>query len=245
MKNLIELSIAILIIILLFSCTNQKTVAPEVLEIKKSTKEEIVIEHSSINYDSLKFVLDSVHYYDQYFFEHGLKGKEKYTEEEQAIIKKVNARHIQNLEIVSEILDTYGWLGAKEVGPYASSALFIVIQHNDIQTQIKYLPLLKKAVVEGKAYSADVAMLEDRMALHQGKKQKYGTQTPPHPLTGKQIVWPIENPEIVDELRKQIGFPPMAESLDYTNIKWNLQDHKIGTKELIDKNLMGFYIGNH
>lgn len=243
MKNLFKSSVALLIVAILFSCSAQKNVSEESTNLKKNVENDKEIKLASINYDSLKFVLDSVHYYDQYFFNHGLKGKEKYTKEEQAIIEKVNARHIQNEEIVSNILDTYGWLGPKEVGQHASNALFLVIQHSQLETQVKYLPLLQKAVIDKKADIMEVAMLEDRMAIYQGKKQKYGTQLPPHPITGKRMFWPIEDLEKIDELRKQIGYPPMSESLEFEGVEWNEEKHKAYTKELIDKNLMGFYIG--
>lgn len=243
MRTLFKFSAALLLVTMLFSCSAQKNASEESTNLKKDVKNDKEIKLASINYDSLKVVLDSVHYYDQYFFNHGLKGKEKYTEEEQAIIKRVNARLIQNEEIVSNILDIYGWLGPKEVGQHASNALFLVIQHSHIETQVKYLPLLQKAVKDKKAYITDVAMLEDRMAIYQGKKQKYGTQLPPHPITGKRMFWPIEDLEKIDELRKQIGFPPMSESLEFEGVEWNEQEHKAYTKELVEKNLMSFYIG--
>ena len=243
MKILFKVSTILLIAIMLFNCYTQKNTSQENPNIKKNVENDQEIKLASINYDSLKVVLDSVHYYDQYFFKHGLKGKEKYTEEEQATIKRVNARLTQNEEIVSTILDTYGWLGPKEVGQHASNALFLVIQHSHIETQVKYLPLLQKAVIDKKADIMEVAMLEDKMAIYQGKKQKYGTQLPPHPITGKRLFWPIEDLEKIDELRRQIGFPPMSESLEFEGVEWDEEEHKAYTKELVDKNLMGFYIG--
>lgn len=200
------------------------------------------VEQSAINFDSLKTVLDSVHYFDQYFFNSGLKGKEKYTDEELALIEKVEIKQAQNLVIVSYILDTYGWLGAEEVGQTATNALFLTIQHNDLKTQIKYLPLLHKAVLEEKANASDVAMLEDRMAVKRGIKQKYGSQLPPHPITEKPMVWPIDNPNVVDDLRLKIGLPPMSEYVSWWEIKWDLKQHLEYTNELEEKGLMNFYL---
>lgn len=199
-------------------------------------------ETSIINYDSLKTVLDSVYYYDQYFYQSGLKGKGKYTEEELLIIKEVEKRHIQNLEIVTDILDKYGWLGKEEVGETATSGLWLTIQHNDLATQLKYLSMLKEATKNGKANLADVAMLEDRMAIKQGKKQIYGSQVPLHPITGKPAVWSIRNPEQVDERRAKIGLPLMADYVDFWNLEWDLQEHIEMVNELEKKGLMGFYI---
>lgn len=65
-----------------------------------------------------------------------------------------------NLIRVNMIFEKYGWLGPEEVSRQANSAMFLVIQHaNDIQTQEDFLPILRKAVKEGKAIGADVALL--------------------------------------------------------------------------------------
>lgn len=235
MKNSIQIILTFLALIIISCSISKKQLNQEKLE-------DLAIQKSVINYDSLKIILDSVHYYDQYFFESGLKNKEEYTEEEKTIIKKIEARHVENLKLVSDILDKYGWLGADKVGQYASNAFFLTIQHNDLKTQLKYLPLMKKAVKEGKTNSGDVAMLEDRMAIKQGFKQRYGTQVPPSPITKKPMVWPIQNPEKVDELRKEIEFPPMSEYLEFWDIKWDMEEHKQYSKDLEEKGLMKFYL---
>ncbi|MDT3404367.1 DUF6624 domain-containing protein [Mucilaginibacter terrae] len=81
-----------------------------------------------------------------------------------------------NLSKVTVILDKHGWLGADVVGDKGNLTLFLVIQHADIKTQEKYLPMMRKAATEGKANSANLALLEDRVAIRQGKKQIYGSQ---------------------------------------------------------------------
>jgi hypothetical protein len=47
---------------------------------------------------------------------------------------------------VTEILDKYGWVGADKVGGQANQTLFLVIQHSDLKTQQKYLPMMREAV---------------------------------------------------------------------------------------------------
>jgi hypothetical protein len=87
-------------------------------------------------------------------------------------------RHTDSLNTatVSNIIDTYGWLTASETSENANAALFLVIQHADIKTRAKYLPLLKKAVEQGKAKARDYAYLVDRTLMDQGKFQIYGSQ---------------------------------------------------------------------
>ena len=81
-----------------------------------------------------------------------------------------------NLIKVEIILDNNGWLGEEIVGEKGSAALFLVIQHSNLALQEKYLPMLRDAVKQGKASGSRLALLEDRVALRQGKKQIYGSQ---------------------------------------------------------------------
>ena len=85
-------------------------------------------------------------------------------------------KYSENLEIVKEILDQHGWLGKDIVGHYGNRALFLSIQHSDLETQITYLPMMREAVKNGNAEPANLALLEDRVAVRQGRKQIYGTQ---------------------------------------------------------------------
>lgn len=53
----------------------------------------------------------------------------------------------------------------------------------------------------------DAAMMEDRLLMYQGKKQVYGTQaTSTVGKDGSMAIWPIEDPEKVNERRKAAGF---------------------------------------
>jgi len=88
------------------------------------------------------------------------------------ILKADSANQIE----VIKILDTYGWLGEDEVGKKGNAALFLVIQHADLPIQEKYLPMMRKAVEDGKARPADLALLEDRVRKKKNEKQLYGSQ---------------------------------------------------------------------
>ena len=50
-------------------------------------------------------------------------------------------------------------------------------------------------------------MMEDRTLMSKGKKQKYGTQANSSlRKSGQFAIWPIEEPNKVDSLRKDAGF---------------------------------------
>jgi hypothetical protein len=97
-----------------------------------------------------------------------------------------------NLIKVKSILDKHGWLGSDIVGEKGNTALFLVIQHADIESQSHYLPMLQQAVKNGKARVSDLALLEDRIALRKGVLQKYGSQIGKSNSTGRAYVLKIQ-----------------------------------------------------
>lgn len=131
-----------------------------------------------------------------------------------------------NLIKVKAILDTYGWLGADVVGGQGNSTLFLVIQHADQATQEKYLPMMRDAVKTGKAKGSNLALLEDRVALGQGKRQIYGSQIGRDPETKEYYVSPLEDPDTVDKRRAEVGLEPLAEYVTYWQIKWDVEQYK-------------------
>lgn len=124
---------------------------------------------------------------------------------------KINVQDSANLLVVSWILDRYGWLGADEVGGRGNSTIFLVIQHSDIKAQEKYLPMMRDATKNKKANPADLALLEDRVALRQDKKQIYGSQVECKTVEGKQVcnLFPIEDEINVNKRRAEVGLPPL------------------------------------
>jgi len=60
--------------------------------------------------------------------------------------KKWAATDSINQVKVKKILDERGWLGPEVVGKRGSTAIFLVIQHADLETQLKYLPIMRTSV---------------------------------------------------------------------------------------------------
>lgn len=116
-----------------------------------------------------------------------------------------------NRIIITEIIDKYGWLSRNEVGEKGNLALWAVIQHSDsdIKTQEKYFTVMQKAVKEGKARRQDLAYLEDRILVNQGKKQLYGTQFNLDKETKEIKPKDVEDPENLNKRRESVGLPPL------------------------------------
>lgn len=124
---------------------------------------------------------------------------------------------------VQQIIDEKGWVGQSLVGGRANMALWLVIQHAPIETQEKYLPLLKASVKQGESQGNHLALLEDRIRMRKGQPQVYGSQVVTDPKTGKMKVHDIQKPEFVDQRRKSVGLGPIQEYLKRWDIEWTVE----------------------
>lgn len=146
--------------------------------------------------------------------------------EVKASVQKVLKTDSVNLIKVRQILDEYGWLGPETIGKPGSNALFLVIQHADLESQLKYLPMMRRAVGERKANGGALALLEDRTALRQGEKQVYGSQIGTDSEAGEKYVMPLIEPEQVNERRAAVGLSTIEEYVKKYGIDWNVKAHK-------------------
>ena len=119
----------------------------------------------------------------------------------------------KNMRRLERIIKKYGWPAESLVGGEASLAAFLILQHADYQYQKKYFPMVKEAQKEGEIEAGNVALLEDRILVREGKKQIYGSQLIRNQKTGKYELYPIEDEEHVDLMRASVGLPPIAEYL--------------------------------
>lgn len=95
----------------------------------------------------------------------------------------------------------------------ANRGIFIVIDHAKLESQKKYLPLIKEQSDKGIIEKGDYATLLDRVLMKSNQKQIYGNQTVAKNKDGevKLYVWPIQDSEKVDSLRNNVGLPPLKE----------------------------------
>jgi hypothetical protein len=109
-----------------------------------------------------------------------------------------------NMEFVANIFDTRGYPG-KSLVDDAGSAAWYVLQHNPDRIGT-YLPMIKKAGEEGELPFRLVAMMEDRYLMGKGEPQVYGTQGMSYDDERGMFIWPIADPETVNNRRKEAGF---------------------------------------
>lgn len=136
--------------------------------------------------------------------------------------KEINYKDSVNLLTVRRIIDTYGWLSPKDIGEQNSKTLFLSIQHSNLSTLTKYFSKLKRAVKKSDASEHDLALMEDRTLILQGKPQIYGTQVIADNKYGKNRFYPIRNERNVNKRRLRIGLPSLEEYANFFGIKYVL-----------------------
>lgn len=182
------------------------------------------------NFDKeLVAMLDTVYMEDQSYRQAMDEIEKKHgweSEEMQAHWKIIAEKDSINLIKVRKILDERGWLGPDVIGRQGNSTLFLVIQHADLETQEKYLPMMREAVKKGNAQPSALALLEDRVALGQGKKQIYGSQIGRDQATGEYYVLPLTDPENVDQRRAEVGLGPLQDYVSNWGMTWDAEAYK-------------------
>ncbi len=124
--------------------------------------------------------------------------------EMQAVLDSVNMVFVENY------FAKHGYPGKSVVGEESSLVAWNVLQHNPDKIPF-YLPLIKKAADADEIPKISAAMMEDRYLMMEGKPQVYGTQGMSYDDARGSFIWPIENPDTVNERRKAAGFDETVE----------------------------------
>jgi hypothetical protein len=197
----------------------------KVIEIVTLNKEK-----SEANLDkSLVTLLDTIYQEDQKYRRQIKEIDQKYgwdSDEMKAHWKIITEKDSINLIIIEKILDDRGWLGPDIIGNQGASTLFLVIQHSDLATQEKYLPMMRDAVKKGNARASSLALLEDRVALRKGGMQIYGSQIGRDQETGQNYVRPLMDPDNVDIRRAEVGLGSIQEYISNWGLTWNVEEYK-------------------
>lgn len=126
-------------------------------------------------------------------------------------LSAVNERHARRLET---IIAQVGWPGRSLVGDEAAHAAWRVAQHAIGLPAFQRLALhhLRRAVAAGEAPPAEAAFLEDKIRFLEGRPQRYGTQFD-WDERGEMSPWTLEQPDRVDDLRREVGLGPLSEKV--------------------------------
>ena len=123
--------------------------------------------------------------------------------------------HRRNAQKLESVVEKFGWPGKSVVGEEASNAAWLILQHaiGNPKLQRRCLPILREAVAQGEAEPAHAAYLEDRICFFERRPQRYGTQFD-WDENGQMSPWLLEDLNKVDEFRRSVGLPPLADRIE-------------------------------
>ncbi|GAA3521644.1 hypothetical protein GCM10022393_40080 [Aquimarina addita] len=177
--------------------------------------------------DSLKTELETIFMKDQTFRRIYIEAEKKLGKDSDAyeyFWEVVEAQDKILEKEVTNIIDTYGWLGISQIGRLANTALWGVLQHGSITSKEKYASLLKNSVLKKESQSIHYARLIDRMLINSNKAQLYGTQI--NYDNEEPVFYEISQPEFVDKRRKKIGLSTIKEYAKSRKIEWTITQKK-------------------
>jgi hypothetical protein len=140
--------------------------------------------------------------------------------EQAARVERLDRAHTERMR---EVIHRHGWPGPGVAGRAGSRAAWLLVQHadHDPQFQRRCLGLLEEAAGRGQAEPRQVAFLTDRVLIHEGKTQRFGTQL--RMEGGRLVPIAIEDPGGVDNRRRSVGLGPLEDYLRETERAYGLR----------------------
>jgi Family of unknown function (DUF6624) len=134
-------------------------------------------------------------------------------------LERLDRLHTERLH---QIVDRFGWPGRQTAGEAGSQAAWLLVQHadHDPAFQRLCLELLEGAAGRGEADHRHAAFLTDRVLIHQGKPQRFGTQL--RMEDGRLALIPVGDPEGLDERRRSAGLAPIEDYVRETELAHGL-----------------------
>jgi len=123
----------------------------------------------------------------------------------------MEAVHIRNAAHLRELIAPHGWPDEAIAGKDGAEAAWLIVQHaiGEPEFQREMLLLLRACADEKRGPLWQVAYLEDRIAMYEGRPPRYGTQWMDDPQDGRIRPWSLAEPDRVNELRTMMGLGPL------------------------------------
>jgi hypothetical protein len=128
-----------------------------------------------------------------------------------AYVPRMEAVHVRNAARLRELIDQHGWPAEDIAGQDGAEAAWLITQHaiGEPEFQRRALQLMQECVAEGRIPAWHAAYLEDRIAMFEGRPQRFGTQWLDEARDGRTRPWTLADPEHVNELRASAGLPEL------------------------------------
>ena len=126
-------------------------------------------------------------------------------------VPRMEAVHVRNAARLRELIDMHGWPAEDMAGEDGAKAAWFIAQHavGEPEFQRQTLPRLRECAAQGRIHAWHAAYLEDRIAMNEGRPQRFGTQWMDSPEDGRIRPWRLADPGRVNELRASVGLGPL------------------------------------
>ena len=126
-------------------------------------------------------------------------------------VPRMEAVHVNNAGRLRQLIAEHGWPAEDIAGKDGAEAAWLIAQHSvgEPEFQETVLRLLKECAAAGRNPAWHAAYLEDRIAMYEGRPQRYGSQWFDDSRDGRTRPWKLSDPERVNELRASVGLPPL------------------------------------
>jgi hypothetical protein len=126
-------------------------------------------------------------------------------------VPRMEEVHKRNASRLRELIALHGWPAEDIAAKDGCEAAWFIVQHavGEPKFQRGALEMLQACVAEGRVPAWHAAYLEDRIALHESRPQRYGTQWIDDPRDGCIRPWTLADPENINAIRAEVGLDPL------------------------------------
>lgn len=116
------------------------------------------------------------------------------------------SRDAANLARLKQLMPAEGWFTRSEYGDEAAQSAWLIVHHainSETQFMKDVLARMERLLSGGDINTQDYAYLYDRVAMHDGRRQRYGTQ-----FVCRDRAWtlyPVEEEGDIEARRREIG----------------------------------------
>lgn len=126
-------------------------------------------------------------------------------------VPRMEAVHIKNAARLRELIARHGWPSEDMAGKDGAEAAWLIAQHaiGEPEFQRRALQWVRESADQGRTPAWHAAYLEDRIAMSEGRPQRFGTQWLDDPRDGRIRPWKLADVERVNEFRASVGLPDL------------------------------------
>ncbi|HEY3628773.1 MAG TPA: DUF6624 domain-containing protein [Terracidiphilus sp.] len=126
-------------------------------------------------------------------------------------VPRMEAVHVRNAARLRELIAEHGWPAEDIAGDDGAKAAWFIVQHavGEPEFQRQVLGWLRECAEANRVPAWQAAYLEDRIAMHEGRPQRFGTQWMDSLEDGLARPYTLADPEHVNELRASVGLPAL------------------------------------